>query len=61
MRKQLGFGYLYFGVFTEGGKAFNLLRHPVLTLGMYFLRFLVGIRYVIARGTDVPVRGGKSG
>lgn len=43
---QLGFWYRYFGVFTEKGKWVKLITHPILTLGMYFLRFLVGLNYL---------------
>ena len=42
VRKQLGFGYRFFGVFTENGKWLRLLRHPGLCFGLYFLRFLTG-------------------
>ncbi len=44
--KQLGFWYRYFGVFVEDGKGRQLLRYPVLTLGMYILRFLAGLNYL---------------
>lgn len=46
IQKQFGFYYRYIGVFVENGKWKKLLRHPVLALGMYFLRFLVGIRFI---------------
>lgn len=49
VKKQLGFFYRFFGVFTENGKWKKLLSHPVLTLGMYFLRFLVGVTFFAAR------------
>ncbi len=47
IRKQLGFWYRYFGVFMEDGKWKRLLRHPILSGGMYGLRILVGIRYLL--------------
>ncbi len=47
VRKQLGFWYRYFGVFCEEGKWKKLLMQPRLTLGMYILRVLVGIRYLL--------------
>lgn len=47
VKKQFGLFYRYFGVFFENGKWKKLLLHPILTLGMYFLRFLVGISYLI--------------
>ncbi|MCX6766941.1 MAG: glycosyltransferase [Candidatus Moranbacteria bacterium] len=46
VKKQFGFSYRFFGVFIENGKWKKLLRHPLLALGMYFLRILVGIRYI---------------
>ena len=49
VRKQLGFWYRYFGVFIENGKWRKLLSHFVLTLGMYLLRFLVGLAFLIHR------------
>jgi glycosyltransferase involved in cell wall biosynthesis len=45
-KKQVGFCYRYFGVFAKSGKWKRLLKHPVLTLGMFILRFLVGLRYL---------------
>ncbi|MCG2711495.1 MAG: glycosyltransferase [Candidatus Omnitrophica bacterium] len=42
IKKQLGLAYRFFGVFFENGKWKKLMMHPVLTLGMYFLRGLVG-------------------
>jgi len=47
IRKQLGAGYRYFGVFFEKGKWVKLIRHPVLAAGMYFLRAAVGLAYVL--------------
>lgn len=49
VKKQFGFCYRYFGVFTENGKRKKLLRHPILTAGMYFLRILVGINYLMRK------------
>jgi len=46
IRKQLGFWYRYFGVFIENGKWKRLFWHPVLAIGMYFLRFMVEINYL---------------
>ena len=46
IKKQLGFYYRFIGVFIEKGKWKKLLRHPILTLGMYYLRFRVGLRYL---------------
>ncbi len=47
IKKQFGLFYRYFGVFIEQGKWKKLLRHPILTFGMYFLRFLVGVKYIM--------------
>ena len=49
VKKQLGLLYRYFGIFTESGKFLKLLAHPILSLGMFILRFLVGINFLIAR------------
>lgn len=47
VKKQLGLYYRFFGVFVENGKWKKLLSHPFLTSGMYFLRFLVGIKFLV--------------
>lgn len=47
IKKQFGFYYRFFGVFIENGKWKKMLRHPILALGMYFLRFSVGVGYII--------------
>lgn len=49
LRKQFGFGYRFFGVFVENGKWKKMFRHPILTGGMYFLRFLVGVNYFLKK------------
>jgi len=49
IRRQMGFGYRYWTVFTEKGKWLWLLRRPDLAFGMYFLRGLVGVIYLINR------------
>ncbi len=49
IRKQLGFGYRYFGVFLENGKWKRLLGNPALSAGMYTLRFLVGLVYLFKK------------
>lgn len=46
IRKQLGFTYRFFGVFLENGKWRRLLSRPDLAFGLYFLRFLVGLRFL---------------
>lgn len=46
IKKQFGFWYRFFGVFIENGKWVKLLGNFNLALGMYFLRFLVGLSFV---------------
>ena len=51
VRKQLGVYYRFIGIFIEKGKWKRLIRHPLLGLGMYILRFLVGCSYIFAKKT----------
>ncbi|MEI6532798.1 MAG: glycosyltransferase [Candidatus Roizmanbacteria bacterium] len=46
IQKQFGFWYRYIGVFIENGKWEKLIKHPILTIGMYTLRLCVGITYI---------------
>ena len=46
IRKQLSPWYRFFGVFVENGKFIKLMEHPILSLGMYYLRFRVGLLYL---------------
>ncbi len=46
VRKQLGIWYRFFGVFIENGKWIRLIKHPILTVCMYFLRFMVGLQFI---------------
>lgn len=46
IKKQFGFFYRYFGVFMEKGKWRKLVRHPFLACGMYFIRLLVGFKFL---------------
>jgi len=48
VKKQFGFWYRFFGVFFENGRWRKLIRHPILAAGMYFLRVLVGARFLLA-------------
>ncbi len=48
-KKQFGFYYRYFGVFIENSKWKKMLKHPIYTLSMYFLRFLIGIVYILSK------------
>jgi len=47
IQKQLGIFYRYFGVFTENGKWKKLVFHPILSLGMFFLKILIGVSYIL--------------
>jgi len=47
IKKQFGLYYRYFGVFLENGKWKKLLSRLDLTLGMYFLRGMVGVVYLV--------------
>jgi glycosyltransferase involved in cell wall biosynthesis len=43
--KQTGIKYRLVGVFIEGGRYKQLLKHPQLAFAMYFLRFSVALSY----------------
>jgi len=47
IKKQFGFFYRFFGVFVENGKWKRFISKPHLIFGMYFLRFLVGITFIL--------------
>jgi len=47
IKKQFGIWYRFFGVFLEKGKWKKLITHPLLTIGMYFLRGMVGVMFLI--------------
>jgi len=49
IKKQFGFWYRYFGVFLENGKWKRFFRHPILVVGVYFLRGLVGGAFIFSR------------
>jgi len=49
IRKQLRPFYRFVGVFVEQGKFIKLLSHPLLTLGMYYLRLWVGLLYLMRK------------
>ena len=46
IKKQFGFYYRFFGVFVEKEKWKKLIKHPVLTGGMFFLKMLLGIIFL---------------
>ena len=49
IKKQFGFLYRYFGVYFEDKKWRRLVRRPDLLIGMYFLRVMVGITFLMNR------------
>jgi glycosyltransferase involved in cell wall biosynthesis len=46
IRKQMGIWYRFFGVFLENCKWKRFILNPFLVLGVYFLRFLVGLQFL---------------
>jgi hypothetical protein len=44
IRKQMGIWYRFFWVFLERGKWKQFILKPYLVIGIYFLRFLVGLQ-----------------
>lgn len=48
-KKQFGFYYRYIGVFIENGKWKKLFAHPILAFSMYFLLFLRGCVFILAK------------
>jgi glycosyltransferase involved in cell wall biosynthesis len=46
IKKQLGLGYRFFGVFLENGKWVRLIHNFPLAIGIYILRTLIGIIYL---------------
>lgn len=49
LRRQLGLGYRFFGVFLEHGKWRRALRHPLLLASIGLERLIVGARYLARR------------
>jgi glycosyltransferase involved in cell wall biosynthesis len=49
IRRQLGFGYRFLGVFVEDGKWKSILRRPHYFIGVFILRALVGFTYLVRR------------
>lgn len=45
VRKQLGFWCRYFGVFFNSGKWRRFIRYPLLAMGIYFIRIILGVAY----------------
>ncbi len=49
VKKQFGAWYRLIGVFTENNKWKKIIVSPHLMISLLFLRFLVGIRYIMTR------------
>ena len=49
IKKQLGFYYRYWGVFFEDGKWKTVFKQPVLFSGVLFMKFLIGIVYLMSK------------
>ncbi len=47
IKKQLGAYYRLIGVYVEEQKWRKLISHPFLAICMYFLRFIIGLQYLI--------------
>ena len=50
IKRQMGPGYRYFGIFLEKGRFRRLFSHPFLSLAMYFLRSSLGLAYAFNSG-----------
>lgn len=46
VRKQLGFFYRYIEVFLNNGKWRRFVRHPLLAVGVYVIRIMLGTAYL---------------
>ncbi|MFH1504776.1 MAG: glycosyltransferase [Candidatus Omnitrophota bacterium] len=49
IKKQFGVNYRFFGVFIEDKKWRKVIAHPILTIGIFIFRFLVGINYLAVK------------
>lgn len=47
IQKQFGILYRYFWVFVEKKKYIKLISHPLLSMGMYILRLMVGMVFIM--------------
>lgn len=59
IKRQMGPGYRYFGIFLEKGKFWRLFSHPFLSLAMYFLRLSVGLAYAFNSGAGAVKGSGN--
>lgn len=49
IKKQFGFFYRYLQVFIERDGWRKIMKHPILTLGMFLLRLSVGLVYIYSK------------
>lgn len=49
LKKQFGITYRFFKVFIENEKWKKLIAHPIMAIGMYYLRFMVGFKFLLKR------------
>ncbi len=49
IKQQFGWYYRFIGVFFEQGKWKKIITHPVLFLGIYFLKCIIGFNFLIKR------------
>lgn len=56
IQKQLGMSYRFFWVFCDKGKWKKLLYSPILTFGMYFLRFMVWLKFLFRNKKKITNR-----
>jgi glycosyltransferase involved in cell wall biosynthesis len=49
IQKQLGIKYRLLYVFVENGKWKKMIKNPSLALGLYFLRLMIGLQYILER------------
>lgn len=46
IKKQFGIYYRFFGFFVQKGGWKKIVAHPILTVGMYGLRLIVGVKFL---------------
>lgn len=49
IKKQFGWIYRYIIVFVANGNWKRIIKHPILTIGVYFLKSLVGFVYILSK------------
>lgn len=55
IKKQFSPVYRYFGVFCENGKWKQAISHPILMIGVFILRFFVGLTYIMRSKRNVAI------